>query len=231
LNLKKNNINVYKENEQQIINEINEINENYLSKETHVDTKEYPLTRQETPLSNLFDNQSESEKDLDIINNLNKINPLFKSTDNITNILEGPEKINLFNNNFKYHKSLDNKFYNSIDFNYGNNFNNLDNQHINPDNILKKSSDKIINPNLNSFNFFLRKGKTIKDFNLFWLAITSFTSLTKEEKFLNKKTDETNNILNEILNFYSEIIFSNKINTMKLSLFNDVSINIDKYIN
>lgn len=64
----------------------------------------------------------------------------------------------------------------------------------------------------------LKYGKTIKDFNLFWIAISALTNIYKEEKFIIKDKEEINEIFNDFLDFYSNYIFKNKFNLLKLSL-------------
>lgn len=64
----------------------------------------------------------------------------------------------------------------------------------------------------------LRNGKTIKDFNLFWIALSFVTSLNKDENFSDKYQREINFILFGILEFYSDYVFKNRFNMMKLSL-------------
>ena len=79
----------------------------------------------------------------------------------------------------------------------------------------------------NNYNMsnFIRKGKTIKDFSLFCLVTLSISTLHKDEKFyLFKTKDKINSLISNILSFFDEIIFSNKINSMKLSMMFDVNL-------
>ncbi len=88
--------------------------------------------------------------------------------------------------------------------------------------------NKKMNFDLNKTNtdiFKLKNGKTIKDFNLFWIAISAVTSISKEDEILKKDKKEINDILIDVLDFYSNYIFKNRFNLMKLtSMMNEVYI-------
>lgn len=87
----------------------------------------------------------------------------------------------------------------------------------------EKLNEKPLISNKNNENQKLAMGKSIKDFGLFWMSISTLVCLQKEEKFLLNKIKDINKILKEILEFYDEFIFISKINTMKFSLVNEVS--------
>lgn len=69
----------------------------------------------------------------------------------------------------------------------------------------------------------MRRGKTIKDFYLFRIACTFIGLLANEEKCqINSDRAKINFILSDLMSFLIDFILSNKLNTMKLSMIDDV---------
>ena len=95
-------------------------------------------------------------------------------------------------------------------------------------------SEKHKNIQNNDFNLnhkvFLKNCKIIKDLNLFWIAISAITSFKKEEKFKNKDKEEINTIMSDVLDFYSDYIFKNRFNLMKLSIMTSEVFNLAIFI-